>query len=89
MSWFESDFEPAFFGGQGNGIETNEHKGDFKSGSGHADRHGCFSSQSFWKRGSFRSGSNMGSSRSSAGLIQANTRKRSSLGAASVAVGYR
>src|SRR5436309_15443908 len=30
--------------------------------------HGCFSSQSFWKRGSFRSGSNMGSSRSSAGV---------------------
>ena len=30
--------------------------------------HGCFSSQSFWKRTSFRSGSNMGSSRSSAGV---------------------
>jgi hypothetical protein len=30
---------------------------------------GCFSSQSFWKRGSFRSGSNIGSSRSSAGVI--------------------
>src|SRR6266498_3011155 len=28
-----------------------------------------FSSQSFWKRGSFRSGSNIGSSRSSAGVI--------------------
>src|SRR5437867_150906 len=30
--------------------------------------HFGFSSQSFWKRGSFRSGSNMGSSRSSAGV---------------------
>src|SRR5438105_5099684 len=30
--------------------------------------HFVFSSQSFWKRGSFRSGSNMGSSRSSAGV---------------------
>src|SRR6266446_502859 len=30
--------------------------------------HGFFSSQSFWKRGSFRSGSNIGSSRSSAGV---------------------
>ena len=28
----------------------------------------CFSAQSFWKRGSFRSGSNIGSSRSSAGV---------------------
>jgi len=30
--------------------------------------YGCFSSQSFWNRGSLRSGSNMGSSRSSAGV---------------------
>jgi hypothetical protein len=30
--------------------------------------HGCFSSHSFWKRGSFRSGSNIGSSRRSAGV---------------------
>src|ERR1700758_4813323 len=29
---------------------------------------GCFSWQSFWKRGSFRSGSNMGSNRSNAGV---------------------
>src|SRR5207253_8362213 len=32
------------------------------------DLHSGFSSQSFWKRGSFRSGSNIGSSRSSAGV---------------------
>jgi hypothetical protein len=30
--------------------------------------HGCFSAQSFWKRGSFRSGSNIGSNRRSAGV---------------------
>ena len=30
--------------------------------------HGCFSSHSFWKRGSLRSGSNIGSSLSSAGV---------------------
>jgi hypothetical protein len=31
VSWFGSDFEPALiFVGQGNVIETHEHKGDFK-----------------------------------------------------------
>ena len=50
----------------GNVIETHEHKGDSKSGSGHADRHGFFSSQSFWKRGSLRSGSQKGLRRRSA-----------------------
>ena len=34
----------------------------------HTEVHGCFSSQSFWKRGSPRSGSNIGSSRSNAGV---------------------
>jgi hypothetical protein len=33
-----------------------------------AQLHGCFSSQSFWKRGSLRRGSNIGSSLSSAGV---------------------
>jgi hypothetical protein len=35
---------------------------------GIAQVHGCFSSQSFWKRGSLRSGSNIGSSLNSAGV---------------------
>src|SRR2546426_12630489 len=39
----------------------------FQLGEEIVDLHFGFSSQSFWKRGSFRSGSNIGSSRSSAG----------------------
>jgi hypothetical protein len=34
-----------------------------------AQVHGCFSSQSFWKAGSARNGSQIGSSRKSAGVI--------------------
>src|SRR6266496_3234992 len=40
----------------------------FQLGKEAVDLHLDFSSQSFWKRGSFRSGSNIGSSRSSAGV---------------------
>ena len=42
--------------------------------------HGFFSSQSFWKRGSFRSESNIGSSRSSAGVSGMPTEQKPPLG---------
>jgi hypothetical protein len=54
----------------GNVIETHEHKGDFNQSPYllfGADSFGALDA-SFWKRGSFRSESNIGSSRSSAGV---------------------
>src|SRR5262245_57487362 len=49
-------------------LQVNAPAGNGKTAEHKLPVHGCFSSQSFWKRGSFRSGSNMGSSRSNAGV---------------------
>jgi len=57
----------------GNVIETHEHAGDFNRSPYllfGADYFGTGEAASFWKRGSFRSGSNIGLSRSSAASVR-------------------